>query len=82
MFSFKVVGDTTNIKHQLQIRQRLQDRTKVSPAEFDQIMNLREQTHNQKKYAPVGTVDEENLFKGTYYLNGIDEKYRRSYIRF
>jgi hydroxymethylglutaryl-CoA synthase len=82
MFSLKVKGSVAAIKKKLNIAQRLADRTVIEPAEYDQIMLLREKTHNVKSYTPSGPVSTDNLFPGTYYLVGIDEKFRRSYERF
>ncbi|KAJ3333256.1 hypothetical protein HDU76_010076 [Blyttiomyces sp. JEL0837] len=81
MFSFTVRRDISNIAQNLKVGDRLAARTKLPPAEYDSIMNLREQTHNARSYAPVSVVSEESLFPGTYYLTGIDEKFRRSYAR-
>ena len=58
---------------------RLKARKTVPPAEFERIMKLREETHHLAPYTPVGSTAE--LFPGTYYLKGVDEKYRRSYER-
>ena len=40
---------------------------------------MREKHHNAKSYVPVSLVD--NLFPKTYYLDRVDEKYRRFYKR-
>ncbi len=82
MFSVKVKGSVATIKKKLNIAQRLADRTVTQPAEYDQIMLLREKTHNVKSYTPSGPVSADNMFPGTYYLVKIDEKFRRSYERF
>ncbi|KND04342.1 hydroxymethylglutaryl-CoA synthase [Spizellomyces punctatus DAOM BR117] len=81
MFSLTVRGDTSPIAKILNLSSRLADRTEIPPAEFDAIMNLREQTHNVKDYDPVSPVDERNFFPGTYYLKRVDEKFRRTYER-
>ena len=54
-------------------------RKTVPPAEFERTMKLREETHHLAPYQPVG--DPTQLFPGTYYLTGVDEKHRRSYAR-
>jgi hydroxymethylglutaryl-CoA synthase len=41
------------------------------------MCNLRERAHLKKDYSPEGKAD--TLFPGTYYLTGIDDKFRRSY---
>ena len=40
-------------------------------------MKLREETHNLKDYNPVGDLAQ--LAPGTFYLDRVDEKYRRAY---
>ncbi|KAJ2700628.1 3-hydroxy-3-methylglutaryl coenzyme A synthase [Coemansia sp. IMI 203386] len=79
MYSFRVRGDTTAISESLDLASRLDSRTKVSPAEFEAIMDLREKTHNAIEYEPTGSV--ETLFPGTYYLQKVDSMYRRAYGR-
>lgn len=61
------------------VRQRLDSRMKVEPAEFARIMKLREDTHHCAPYRPVATT--EHLFPGTWYLVDIDDKHRRRYDR-
>ncbi|KXS21614.1 hydroxymethylglutaryl-CoA synthase [Gonapodya prolifera JEL478] len=80
MFSFRVVSPPTDIHRVLNVRARLDSRTRVDPAEFDATMQLREHTHNAKGYSPEGKL--EGLFPGTYYIKQVDEKFRRSYGRF
>lgn len=82
MFSLSVQEAPTKIHQSLQIAQRLEERCKVSPQEFDDIMLLREKTHNVKSYVPIGQVNADNLFQGTWYLNTVDEKFRRTYQRY
>ncbi|KAJ2791732.1 3-hydroxy-3-methylglutaryl coenzyme A synthase [Coemansia linderi] len=79
VYSFRVRADTSNIATTIRLRERLDMRTKVSPAEFEKAMELREKTHNAQEYEPTGNVDE--LFPGTYYLQKIDSMWRRAYGR-
>ncbi|KAJ2323459.1 3-hydroxy-3-methylglutaryl coenzyme A synthase, partial [Coemansia sp. RSA 2681] len=79
MYSFRVRADTTAIAATIRLSERLDMRTKVSPAEFEKAMELREKTHNAQEYEPTGNVDE--LFPGTYYLQKIDSMWRRAYGR-
>ena len=46
-------------------------------------MRLREETHDKKDFKPVGDGSSlgEAFFSGTYYLEQIDSKWRRSYKR-
>eukprot|EP00842_Homolaphlyctis_polyrhiza_P006955 jgi/Hompol1/849/HPOL_004253-RA len=81
-FSFTVRGSTADIAKHLNVNARLAARTVISPANFEQVMNLRQNVHNARDYQPQGPVDEASLFPGTYYLENVDEKFRRSYARF
>ncbi|KAI8853222.1 hydroxymethylglutaryl-coenzyme A synthase C terminal-domain-containing protein [Chytridium lagenaria] len=81
MFSFYVRSPVTTIAANLSVAKRLASRTKVEPSTYDAIMALREATHNARSYDPVSTVDSVNLFPGTYYLEKVDEKFRRTYAR-
>ena len=49
----------------------------VSPAEFEAIMKLREETHHKAPYDPQGNASD--LFPSTYYLTSVDDKHRRTY---
>lgn len=61
------------------IPSKLKQRKVISPAEFEDIMKLREKTHHQAPYVPQGSSVE--LFPGTFYLTSVDEKHRRAYSR-
>ncbi|KAI8895883.1 hydroxymethylglutaryl-CoA synthase [Globomyces pollinis-pini] len=82
MFSITVRGDTSEIKSKLNVQERLNSRTCIEPSAYDEVMLLREKTHNCKDYQPTGQVDEQSLFKGTFYLEGVDSKFRRTYARY
>ncbi|KJE90152.1 hydroxymethylglutaryl-CoA synthase 1, variant [Capsaspora owczarzaki ATCC 30864] len=78
MFSLRFVSAPETIATGLSdVKPRLDSRIVVDPADFDRLMHLREETHNLTKYAPVGNVD--HLFPGTWYLDFVDEKFRRTY---
>ncbi|KAJ3106429.1 Hydroxymethylglutaryl-CoA synthase, cytoplasmic [Phlyctochytrium planicorne] len=81
MFSFYVRGSTSTIAANLSVSKRLNSRTKIEPSSYDAIMALREGTHNARSYEPVSPVDSVNLFPGTFYLEKVDEKFRRTYSR-
>ncbi|XP_035218117.1 hydroxymethylglutaryl-CoA synthase 1-like isoform X1 [Stegodyphus dumicola] len=61
------------------IKSRLVNRRKISPEKFTEILKLRNATHHQAPYTPVGKV--EDLFPKTWYLDRVDEKHRRSYLQ-
>lgn len=77
MFSLRVVGNVDHIKKILNVRERLESRKAVEPAVFEKIMSNREETHNLRGHKPTGNV--EDLFPGTFYLEEVDEKFRRTY---
>ncbi|XP_019634532.1 PREDICTED: hydroxymethylglutaryl-CoA synthase, cytoplasmic-like [Branchiostoma belcheri] len=86
MFSVRVSQDATP-GSQLErlvgsfsdLQARLDSRKCFSPADFAEMMKLREDTHHLAKYTPVGSV--EDLFPGTWYLTHVDEMHRRQYSR-
>eukprot|EP01119_Soliformovum_irregulare_P010986 TRINITY_DN2719_c0_g1_i1.p1 TRINITY_DN2719_c0_g1~~TRINITY_DN2719_c0_g1_i1.p1 ORF type:complete len:468 (-),score=120.74 TRINITY_DN2719_c0_g1_i1:28-1431(-) len=78
-FSLKVASSPAEIRQKSDILNRLALRTAVSPEQFSAAMLLREDTHSKLNYRPVGEV--KDLFKGTYYLDRIDEMKRRHYQR-
>lgn len=77
MFSFTVCQPTTTLASHLLLSSRLESRLITPPEEFDATMKLREETHNEKGYTPKGDVS--RMFPGTYFLESVDEKYRRTY---
>ena len=77
MFSLRVAGSVQPLTDKLNLKERLNSRRAVDPADFDKIMALREETHNLKDYTPVGDVNQ--LFPGTFYLEHVDAKFRRTY---
>jgi len=65
----------------LKLMDRLTSREKVHPCELDHALESRARMHRTgSPYSPVyPTVG--RLFPGTYYLNGIDSSWRRTYSR-
>lgn len=79
MFSFKVVKPVEFIKSANKISQRLSKRKFVDPPDFVKTLELREKRVTGSAYVPEGDLGD--LFPGTYYLEKVDEKYRRYYKR-
>lgn len=82
LFSIRAVKPTiTQIAETSNVRARLAQRIFVSPEDFTAILSQNEKRFGSGSngYAPTQSVD--NLFPGTYYLDGIDTKYRRTYKR-
>lgn len=76
-FTLRVKGDTSEIREKLDLINRLESMKVVPCQEFVDALTLREENHNAAPYKPVGSTD--NIWPGTYYLESIDEKYRRKY---
>ncbi|KZW00044.1 hydroxymethylglutaryl-CoA synthase [Exidia glandulosa HHB12029] len=76
-FSIRVVGDTSEMQSKMDLIDRLASMDVVPPQQFIEALEVREKNHNAKSYTPTGSLD--NLWPGSYYLESIDDKYRRKY---
>jgi len=79
LFSILVKGSVQDIKQKAKIQQRLQQRTFVDPKKFTHILSLREKRVTASSYVAEGSIND--LFPGTFYLEKVDDKYRRYYKR-
>lgn len=77
LLSLKVVGSTEAIKKAVDLKARLAARRVVAPEVYDELCDLRKKAHLQKGYTPAGSA--ETITKGTYYLESVDELFRRKY---
>lgn len=84
--SFYSVSISDNVSHVRTVTDKLahlkpmlEQRQKVSPEEFTELMATREHNNHAAPYVPSGRTDV--LFPGTYYLKSIDDKHRRVYER-
>ncbi|MCJ1431391.1 Hydroxymethylglutaryl-CoA synthase, cytoplasmic [Xylographa pallens] len=77
LFSLQVKGDVSNMVEKLDLHRRLDARRTVPPETYDEMCNMREKAHLQKNYTPKGNP--ETIFKGTYYLVDVDDKFQRKY---
>lgn len=75
----RVKGDTSEIREKMDLINRLAQMKVVPPQEFVDALLLREKNHNSSSYTPEGSVD--NIWPGAYYLESVDSKYRRKYLR-
>lgn len=65
----------------MNLSERMANREEVRPSELDHALETRARMHRAgAPYSPV-YPNAGRLFPGTYYLNGIDAKWRRSYSR-
>jgi len=78
-FTLRVKGDTSNIMAKMDLVNRLAQMKVVPPQEFVDALLLREKNHNAVDYTPEGSVN--NIWPGAYYLEKVDSKYRRKYLR-
>ncbi|KAH9852620.1 hydroxymethylglutaryl-CoA synthase [Lenzites betulinus] len=78
-FTLKVKGDTSAIREKMDLVARLESMKVVPCQEYVDSLALREKNHNAGSYQPVGSLD--NIWPGAYYLENIDARYRRTYIR-
>lgn len=96
LFSLKIVGSTENIQKTLDLQERLAARRTVAPEVYDsvcvilrqhsgnftnyilQMCELRKKAHLQKSYTPSGNP--ETIAKNVYYLESVDDMFRRKYL--
>jgi hydroxymethylglutaryl-CoA synthase len=76
-FTIRVKGSTEKIRKTMNLLDRLAATEVVPPQQFIEALEVREKNHNAAPYHPAGSID--NLRPGTYYLESIDDKYRRKY---
>lgn len=79
MFTIRVKEDYNIIRFTSDYTERLNNRIKKTPEEYENCLAERETHYGVKGYNPVGDTSE--LLPGTYYLESIDEKWRRTYKR-
>ncbi|OAQ71311.1 hydroxymethylglutaryl-CoA synthase [Pochonia chlamydosporia 170] len=77
LFGLKVTGDLTEIVKKADIMNRLKGRHVATPEEYEEACALRELAYGAKNYKPTGDIS--RLVPGTYYLDNIDEEFRRTY---
>lgn len=78
-FTIRVKGDTSAIREKLDLINRLAAMQVVPCQQYVDALELREKNHNAGSYVPEGSLD--NIWPGGFYLESIDGKYRRKYLR-
>ncbi|RAK98873.1 hydroxymethylglutaryl-CoA synthase [Aspergillus ibericus CBS 121593] len=78
LFALKVTGDLAPMVQKINLMARLKERIIATPEEYEAACALRIKAYGSKNYIPVGDV--ESLAPRTYYLEGIDEVFRRRYV--
>lgn len=77
MFVLRFTAGYKQITQKAQFKQKLAQRTKVTPEDYDQIMAKRERMFGKFDYTPTDSI--ETLLPGTFYLTKVDKKYQRYY---
>ncbi|WYZ35607.1 hypothetical protein EsH8_X_000254 [Colletotrichum jinshuiense] len=75
--SFRINGDVSEIAKILDIPARLEARRKLAPEAYEAMCDLRKKAHLQKDFKPAG--DASTVVPGTYYLENVDDMFKRSY---
>jgi len=78
MYTVRIASSVENIAKSVDLKSRLETRTQISPKEFEESLNKREQAYGVSNYLPSDTL-KNTILPGTYVLDRIDEKYRRFY---
>ncbi|WFD00485.1 hydroxymethylglutaryl-CoA synthase [Malassezia yamatoensis] len=78
-FIVRVAGSTDTIREKLQLKQRLASMQVVPCTAYVDALNTREETHNSIAHNPKGSLDD--LWPNSYYLEKVDDKFRRFYQR-
>jgi len=79
MFSLRIGGSVEKIAKLADVKQRLNKRIEVSPAEYTKVLAHKEQTYNSHSLTPQDSI--ERLSPGTFYLEKVDQEKRRFYKR-
>jgi hydroxymethylglutaryl-CoA synthase len=79
MFSFHVIDSIEEMAKKINIQQCLSSRLFVHPEQFNNSLALREKRYLSNNFEPSDSL--ETLYPGTYYLDKVDENFRRFYKR-
>lgn len=78
-FVVRAVGSTEKIRETLRLKERLEAMQVVPCNAYVDALKTREATHNAVAHDPKGSL--EDLWPAAYYLEKVDDKYRRFYQR-
>ncbi|KAB5589515.1 Zinc metalloprotease [Ceratobasidium theobromae] len=79
IYALRIARSPEHIIRNMDLVRRLNSMRVTSVDKYILAIEMRQQNHNKAGSVPQGSID--NLFDGIYYLDGIDEQYRRSYAR-
>ncbi|KAJ0107503.1 hydroxymethylglutarylsynthase [Diaporthe amygdali] len=77
LFALKVTGDVSEMVRKIDLMDRLNRRHIATPEEYENACALRLKAYGSKSFQPAGEIA--SLAAGTYYLESIDDAYRRTY---
>ncbi|KAF7905303.1 uncharacterized protein EAF01_005824 [Botrytis porri] len=77
LFGMKITGDLTDLVQKVNLMDRLKQRHTATPEEYEEACTLRRNAYGAKDFRPLGDVN--SLVPGTYYLENVDDVYRRTY---
>jgi hydroxymethylglutaryl-CoA synthase len=82
LFVLRVVSSSINEirEKNIDLLPRLQNRIKVSPQDYNDLLSYKESLYNSNNYIPKDKV--ENLFENTFFLEKVDDKWRRHYSKY
>lgn len=76
-YGLRVDGDVSDIQAKLDLSKRLAAMDVVPCQDYVDALKLREDNHNAIEYVPKGSLN--NIWPGAYYLDNIDNLFRRTY---
>lgn len=79
IFVVRAAGSTEDIRTKLNLKERLESMQVVPVTAYIDALATREATHNAVDHDPKGSL--EDLWPGTYYVEKVDNKFRRTYAR-
>lgn len=80
LICFPALTERTQLVYaQLDLEARLALRKTASPSHFTAALDALEQAHGQPGHKPLSTADD--LLPGTFYLQEVDDRFRRKYCR-
>lgn len=77
LFTMQVVGDVSEMVEKVDLFARLDRRHVAKPEEYEEACRMREDAYGKKGFTPRGGL--EWIGEGVYYIDRVDEEYRRAY---
>lgn len=79
MYSLKINGDLTQMKAALNLKARLEARSRRTVIEYEEAVKRENERYLKAPYQPHDGIDE--LWPNSWYLEGIDDQWKRTYKR-